>query len=63
MSTRVMIHRSQFVVQYLWFVLLWVFSRFAGWENPLLLIGAVMLLKSVYEGVLFFIIKRKEVIL
>ncbi len=59
MSTRVMIHRSQFVVQYLWFIVLWVLSRFAGWENPVLLVGVVMVLKSLYEGVLFFVIKNK----
>lgn len=59
MSTRVMVHKSQFIMQYVWFVLLWGLSFFAGWKNPVLLIGVVMLVKSVYEGLLFFVIKGK----
>lgn len=59
MSTRVMIHYSQFVMQYVWFIGWWVLSYFVGWKSPVLLIGVIMVLKSIYEGLLFFVIKRK----
>lgn len=59
MSTRVMIHYSQFVMQYLWFIGWWVLSCFVGWKSPVLLIGVIMVLKSIYEGLLFFVIKQK----
>ena len=59
MSTRVMVHQSQFIMQYVWLLCWWALSHLAGWEHPLLLVGVVMVLKSVYEGVLFFVIKRK----
>lgn len=58
MSTKVMVHKSQFVMQYVWFLLLWALSYFAGWEHPVLLVGVMMLAKSVYEGWLFFRIRE-----
>lgn len=58
MSARVMIHRTQFVMQYVWFLLLWALSRYVGWTNPVLLVGIVLLCKSVYEAWVFFSVKR-----
>lgn len=54
MSAKVMVHRSQFVMQYGWFLLLYALNHFLHWDNPLLLVGSMMLCKSLYEGWVFF---------
>lgn len=58
MSTRVMVHHTQFFMQYIWFICWWALSYFAELQNPVVLVGIVMLLKCIYEGVLFFAIKE-----
>lgn len=58
MSAKVMVHRSQFVFQYIWFALLYGLHHFLHWDNPLLLVGTMMLCKSLYEGWVFF--QQKE---
>ena len=58
MQTKIMVHPSQFVVNYLWFGLLWLANSYAGIENPILLVAILVVLKSVYEGVLFFRIRN-----
>ena len=58
MSAQVMIHRSQFVMQYVWFLLLYVLHDFLQLENPILLVGTVLLCKSIYEGGVFLLQKN-----
>lgn len=60
MSTQVMVHHTQFVMQYVWFVGWWALSYFAQLKNPIVLVGIIMLLKCIYEGILFFVIKNKK---
>lgn len=62
MSARVMIHRTQFVAQYIWFALLWVLYRYAEIREPVLLVGIILVLKSAYEGWVFFRVKRNATV-
>lgn len=54
MSARIMTRPSQFIMHYVWFGLLYVMHCVLGWEHPILLVGILMLCKSVYEALLFF---------
>jgi len=54
LQTRIMIHPSQFVMHYLWFLMLWVVYSFLGISNPILLMTFLMVLKSAYEAILFY---------
>ncbi|BDS10233.1 hypothetical protein [Aureispira anguillae] len=53
MQTKVMIHPSQFVAHYLWFVTLWAAHSFFSIKNPILLMAILMVLKSAFEAYLF----------
>jgi hypothetical protein len=58
MQTKIMIHPSQFVVNYIWFGVLWAANNYGGVSNSILLVAILMVLKSVYEAILFFKIKN-----
>lgn len=57
LQTKVMIHPSQFVAHYLWFFILWIANYFLNINSPVLLMTILMLVKSVYEALLFQRIK------
>ena len=54
MQTKVMIHRSQFILHYIWFLALWTAHSFLGLSNPIALVAILMVLKSAAEAFLFF---------
>ena len=58
MQTKIMIHPSQFIVNYLWFGILWLVHKFDISSDPIVLIAILMVLKSVYEAFLFFRIQK-----
>ncbi|MFT5645713.1 MAG: hypothetical protein ACI976_000387 [Aureispira sp.] len=57
LQTKIMIHPSQFVAHYAWFIMLWAVHYFLNISNPILLMALLMLVKSGYEAVLFYRIK------
>ncbi|MCH2021079.1 MAG: hypothetical protein MK207_01260 [Saprospiraceae bacterium] len=62
MQTKIMIHPSQFIINYLWFGILWVVHNFNLSSNPIVLIAILMVLKSVYEAFLFFRIQKEGIL-
>ncbi len=57
LQTKIMIHPSQFIAHYLWFILLWAVHHFLNLSNPILLMALLMVVKSGYEVILFYRIK------
>ena len=57
LQTKIMIHPSQFVAHYVWFMMLWGVHSFLGINNPTLLMTLLMLVKSAYEALLFYRVK------
>lgn len=57
LQTKVMIHPSQFVAHYLWFLILWMAHYMLNINSPILLMTILMLVKSAYEALLFRRIK------
>lgn len=53
MQSKILIHPSQFITNYLWFGVLWVAHNYGGITSPVLLITILVVLKSVYEAYLF----------
>lgn len=58
-QVRIMTHRSQFVVTYIWFACLALAHYGLGIQHPLALISLLMLLKTVYEVFLFRYLSRQ----
>jgi len=59
LQTKIMIHPSQFIAHYLWFIILWAVHSFLGINNPILLMTLLMFVKSAYEVVLFYRVKAE----
>jgi hypothetical protein len=57
MQSKIMTHKSQFVVSYILFAILWCMSEYFAVKEAIVLISVLLILKSVYEIVLF---KRLE---
>ncbi|WP_052599241.1 hypothetical protein [Aureispira sp. CCB-QB1] len=57
LQTKIMIHPSQFIAHYLWFLLLWAAHHFLSISSPILLMTILMVVKSIYETLLFYRIK------
>lgn len=57
LQTKIMIHPSQFVAHYLWFIMLWAVHCFLNISNPILLMTLLMLVKSGFEAFLFYRVK------
>lgn len=58
MQTKVMIHPSQFVAHYVWFLILWAVHYFFQINHPIILMAILMVLKSGHEAYLFYAIKQ-----
>jgi len=58
LQTKIMIHPYQFIANYLWFATLWACNAYLT-PNPLVLVLILAVLKSVFEGWLFFRIKAQ----
>lgn len=58
MQTKVMIHPSQFITHYLWFLCLWGAHQYFSIESPALLMTILMVLKSAHEAYIFHKIKQ-----
>ncbi len=61
LQTKIMIHPSQFVINYIWFLLLWIANVYLGIDSPVMLVSILMLLKSLYEGILYFRIRNQQI--
>lgn len=57
LQTKIMIHPSQFIAHYAWFIMLWAVHYFLNISNPILLMALLMLVKSGYEAILFYRVK------
>ncbi|MBL4650551.1 MAG: hypothetical protein JKY03_12540 [Aureispira sp.] len=57
LQTKIMIHPSQFIAHYAWFIMLWAVHYFLNISNPILLMTLLMLVKSGYEAILFYRVK------
>ncbi len=53
MQSRIMMHKSQFIVSYLLFAVLWCMSSYFDINQAVFLIAVLLILKSIYEVVLF----------
>lgn len=53
MQSKILIHPSQFVTNYLWFGVLWLAYYYGNITQPTLLITILVVLKSAYEAYLF----------
>ena len=52
-QSKIMTHKSQFVVSYLLFGGLWLMTELFNINQPMVLIATLMILKSAYEAILF----------
>lgn len=57
LQTKIMIHPSQFIVHYVWFIMLWGVHYWLDLKNPILLMTLLMVVKSGYEAMLFYRVK------
>jgi hypothetical protein len=57
LQTKIMIHPSQFIAHYLWFIILWAVHYFLDLNNPILLMTILMLVKSGFEAMLLYRVK------
>jgi hypothetical protein len=57
LQTKIMIHPSQFIAHYVWFIMLWAVHYFLNINNPILLMALLMLVKSGFEVFLFYRVK------
>jgi len=62
LQTKIMIHPSQFIAHYAWFIMLWAVHYFLNISNPILLMTLLMLVKSGYEAILFYRVKAASFI-
>jgi hypothetical protein len=52
-QSKIMTHKSQFVVSYLLFGGLWLMTELFNINQPMVLVATLMILKSAYEAILF----------
>lgn len=57
LQTKIMIHPSQFVAHYAWFIMLWAVHYFLNISNPIVLMALLMVVKSGFEAFLFYRVK------
>lgn len=60
LQTKIMIHPSQFIAHYIWFIMLWAVHSFLNISHPIVLMTLLMLAKSGYEVMIFYRIKANS---